>query len=153
MEIRNATTQDANEIREIFRNTIQKVNCKDYSPKQVKAWSNFADLINWNQFLIDQEFWVVEINNVIAGYISLDKNGYLDHLYVHHQYQGVGVASQLIKALESEAKKRGESKTWASVSITAQPFFKSKGYKEVRKEIREANGESFENAIMEKELF
>ncbi len=53
-------------------------------------------------------------------------NGLFDFLYVHHNYQRIGVAPILQEGVEKEARLQGNSKVFASVSITAQPFFLSK---------------------------
>ena len=93
-----------------------------------------------------------DVKGNVAGFSSLAEDGYFDLLYVHHNFQGKGIATLLEEALVLEAKNQGQTNVWASVSVTAQPFFKQKGYIETRKEIRKVEDQEFENAIMEKQL-
>lgn len=152
MNIRRATIKDANSIKEIFRTTVQKVNAKDYSKNQVEVWSNVADEFDWSTLYDTQKIWVVENEKEIMGFSTLKADGLLNLMYVHYNYQAVGVATLLENAVNEEAIIQKISKVWASVSITARPFFKSKGYKIVRYETKEKNGATFENAIMEKAI-
>ena len=54
-------------------------------------------------------------------------NGLFDFLYVHRNYQRIGVASILQEEVEKEAWLQGNSKVFVSLTMTAQPFFLSKG--------------------------
>lgn len=150
MKIRKATLNDANELKEIFRTTVQKVNCKDYPEKHIQVWSEVADEFDWSTIFDTQKVWVVERNNEIAGFSSLKPDGLLNLMYVHYNHQGMGVATLLEKTILSEAKAQKNKTIWASVSKTARPFFKARGYEITRMDIREKSGVTFENAIMEK---
>jgi putative acetyltransferase len=76
----------------------------------------------------------------------------LDFLFVHYAHQRIGVASILEYEIEKEARIQSNGKLFASVSITAQPFFLSKGYSIDRMESKDLEGETFVNAQMEKNL-
>ena len=153
MLIRPAALIDAESIRTLNINTIRFVNAKDYTVNQIKVWSSFDNLDNWKKLIFIQKFWVVEIGHEIVGFGSLTINGLFDFLYVHHNYQRIGVASLLQDEVEKEARLQGNSKVFASVSITAQPFFLSKGYSILKMERNEVKREVFVNALLEKFLF
>jgi len=152
MIIRRATVQDAEVIRTLNLTTIKIVNAKDYSDNQIAVWTSFDNIDKWRDAIVKQKFWVVLVKSEIAGFGSLDVSGLFDFLYVHHSFQRIGVASILSMTIESEARKQLNKKVFASVSITAQPFFLSKGYLISRMETKKVKGENFVNAIMEKEL-
>jgi len=153
MLIRRAALIDVESIKTLNLNTIQIVNAKDYTNNQIKVWSSFNDADEWKKIIVIQKFWVVEIETQIVGFGSLTTNGIFDFLYVHHGHQRTGVASLLQEKVEKEARLQGNSKVFASVSITAQPFFLSKGYSILKMERKEVKGEVFVNALMEKFLF
>jgi N-acetylglutamate synthase-like GNAT family acetyltransferase len=152
MKVRRATTDDAIAIRDLNVYTIQKVNSKDYSLNQIAVWSSFNKIEGWIGAIENQKFWVVIHEGCIVGFGSLAPSGLLDFLYVHHKYQRKGVASRLVLRIEREARLLSIKKVFVSVSITAQPFFLSKGYIIDRMESKEVKGEIFENAQMEKVL-
>lgn len=84
--------------------------------------------------------------DVIIGFGDIDDSGYLDRLYVHHDYQRRGVATLICTKLESMIDANLTIMTHAS--ITAKPFFENRGYKVVKEQIVERNGVSLKNFIM-----
>lgn len=85
--------------------------------------------------------------NAIVGFGDIDETGYLDRLYVHKDYQRQGIASALCERLESAV---GTQKITVHSSITALPFFESRGYKIIRKQQVEREGIFLTNFVMEK---
>lgn len=152
MIIRRATLEDAAVICALNIDTIRRVNVHDYSAEQIEVWSSFGKIESWKKLMMLQKFWVVEVEGEIAGFGSLDSTGLFDFLYVHYKYQRIGVASKLADTIENEAILQNNKKVYASVSITAQPFFLSRGYKVSSKISKEVRGVVFINAEMEKNL-
>ena len=152
MKVRIATVNDAEEIRDLNVETIQKVNSKDYTLNQITVWSSFNKIEGWKRAIKAQKFWVVIKENEIIGFGSLTTSGLLDFLFVHHAFQRIGVASVLEYEIEKEARKKSYKKLFASVSITAQPFFLNRGYVIDSVETKKVKGATFVNARMEKIL-
>ena len=124
-----AKLSNIEEITSLFRNTIQTVNTKDYSPKEIDAWSRGANNIdNWVKRIETHYFIIAKIANKLVGMASIDDGGYLDVIYVHHQYQGMGIAKSLLNRMIDRAKSLGHNKITSDVSITAKPFFMHKGF-------------------------
>ena len=95
----------------------------------------------------------------LAGFGDIDETGYLDRLYVHRDFQGMGVGTALCQALEQEAARAvRQAKPDASVcitthaSITARPFFEARGYRVQREQQVERKGVLLTNYIMEKRV-
>ena len=59
-----------------------------------------ADLEKWNQSLQEHYSIVAIDNKIIVGFGDIDKDGYLDRLFVHSNYQGKGVATAICNQLE-----------------------------------------------------
>ena len=64
----------------------------------------------------------------IIGYADIQSDGYIDHFYCHHEFQGQGVGSTLFAALEKEAKENSILEMYSNVGITARPFFEAMGF-------------------------
>lgn len=125
-----AKLSNIDEITSLFRNTIRTVNTKDYSPQEIEAWSQGADnTTNWITRIETHYFILARIDKMLVGMASIDSNGYLDVMYVHHQYQGVGIATVLLTKMINQARSIGHKKITSDVSITAKPFFLYKGFK------------------------
>ncbi|MEG0285217.1 MAG: GNAT family N-acetyltransferase [Vagococcus sp.] len=136
------------DVLSMMTNTIQQVNSKDYNQEQIATWSAI-DSNKFKDSILNFSFVAVDSNQKICGFINADEEGYIDHLFVHERYQNLGIASLLFKTVENKSKSLSFS-TYAS--ITAEPFFKSKGFKNVRKNIATLNGIEFINYFMEKSV-
>lgn len=74
----------------------------------------------WNQSFQEHYSIVAVENETIAGFGDIDLTGYLDHLFVHADYQRKGIAAAICDQLEQAVQ--GNITTHAS--ITAKPFLK-----------------------------
>ncbi|MBS1618623.1 MAG: GNAT family N-acetyltransferase [Bacteroidetes bacterium] len=151
--IQQASLADLDEIRQLFYDTVTMVNAKDYSPQQIAAWSSgYNNISKWEMRLTEQYCVTAHTDSKIAGMASLAPSGYLDLMYVHRAYQGQGIASMLLAALERQAAVWQLHEIWADVSITARPFFLGRGYHISTYNEKEIKGEKFQNAVMRRML-
>lgn len=153
MNIRMYKSEDCREIVELFYNTVHSVNSRDYSLEQLDVWApKEIDIALWDKSLSQHYSIVAEENGVIIGFGDLDAIGYLDRLYVHKDYQGIGVATTISNELENYAQENHISIVTTNASITAKPFFKKRGYEVVKEQFIERNGQFLKNFIMKKVL-
>lgn len=135
MNIRKASLQDIDQLRQLFFDTINIINSKDYNEDQIQAWSSGAKNINgWKTKLEKQYFVVAEIEGKITGFASLKDDSYLDFMYIHKDHQRKGIATQLFLELKKIAEKSGAKEMTADVSITARPFFEKQGFTVLKKQ-------------------
>ena len=121
---------DCKEVTELFYNTVHIVNAKDYTKEQLDAWATGqVDLGKWDRSLQEHYSIVVVDNKIIAGFGDIDKDGCLDRLFVHADYQGKGIATAICNQLEQAV----EGKVTTHASITAKPFFEKRGYEVIKK--------------------
>lgn len=134
-------------MAELFYNTVHTVNIKDYTEEQLNAWANGGmDLEKWHRSLQEHITFVAVENGMIVGFGDIDQNGYLDHLFVHSDYQRQGIGTAICNHLEQAVC--GNICTHAS--ITAKPFFEQRGYKTIKAQQVERQGVLLTNFIMEK---
>ena len=101
MIIREYQIADCKEITELFYNIVHTVNAKDYTKEQLEVWApKEVDLEKWNQTLQEHYSIVAIENEIIVGFGDIDKTGYLDHLFVHTDYQRKGIATVICNQLE-----------------------------------------------------
>lgn len=148
MIIRKYQSLDCKELTELFYHTVHIINAKDYSKEQLDVWApGQADLEQWNQ-LLQEHYSVVAIDDeMIVGFGDIDKTGFLDHLFVHADCQGKGIATTICNELEQTVE---VDRIITYASITAKSFFESKGYKAVKEQQVVRNGISLTNYLMEK---
>ena len=148
-----AKHSDLNDITFLFRLTIQKVASKDYSPQEITSWSDGAkNTDNWLKRIDTHYFLLVKIENTLVGMASLDLEGYLDVIYVHPEYQGQGIASDLLSKMEQKAIDLGHDLITSDVSITAKPFFIHKGYHVLNPQLVLCRGVVLRNYNVSKQL-
>lgn len=151
--IRKFKLSDLDQIIQLFYDTVHTINIQDYSQEQVDVWApKNIDINRWKKSLTDHISYVAEINNTIIGFGDITKEGYLDHLYTHKDFQGKGIGSGILKKLEEEAKKLGLMEITTQASITAKPFFEKHGYITVESQTKVFRGISFLNYKMIKKI-
>lgn len=148
MIIRKYKSTDCKYLAQLFYDTVHSINSKDYSKKQLDAWTTGnIDLKQWDESFKKNYTIVALENNIIVGFGDIDKTGYLDRLYVHKDYQGKKIATLILVELEKKVK---PCKIITYASITAKPFFESRGYEVVKENVVIRNNVYLSNYIMEK---
>ncbi|HNP23064.1 MAG TPA: GNAT family N-acetyltransferase [Panacibacter sp.] len=130
MQLRRAVIADMEQLKALYFNTILAVNSKDYSKIQVNVWASTADRTESLLRRIQEQNFYVAFNDeeLITGFASLENNGYLDMMYVHKDFQRMGIATLLICQIFETAKKLNLTILTTEASITARPFFEKHGF-------------------------
>lgn len=148
MIVRKYQSTDCKEIADLFYETVHYVNAKDYSKEQLNAWaSGNINLAEWNKSFLEHITVVAVENEMIVGFGDIDKDGYLDRLYVHKDYQNKGIATSICRWLETSVE---ADKIITHASITARSFFEHRGYQMIKEQQVERNNIILLNYIMEK---
>jgi putative acetyltransferase len=149
--IKQYSHKDALDLACIYYNTIHYVNSKDYSEKQIKAWAppSSREATSWKNKWEKTAPIVAQKGDKIVGFAELEENGHIDCFYVHHEYQGFGIGSLLMKNIFNKAHTLKLKRVFAEVSITAKPFFEAKGFKVVKEQNVDIRGIQLTNFIME----
>ena len=148
MWIREYKPADCEQLAELFYNTVHSINAKDYTEEQLNVWATGrVDLQEWNLSFLKHKTVVAIENDEIVGFGDIDASGYLDRLFVHKDYQRMGIASAICNELEGSAK--GKNIT-THASITAKPFFQQRGYRVVKEQKVIRQGIALTNYVMEK---
>lgn len=149
MEIRRYKKGEEAQIWNLFLNTVQHVNSNDYSIAQINAWASediTADV--WLGKIQAIAPYVAVYRDEIIGYADLQNSGYIEHFFCHHQHQRTGVGSALFSYIEAKARKLGIIEMSADVSITAKPFFESKGFVAIKQQLVSQKGQELINFKM-----
>lgn len=180
MILRKFCPSDFPEILDLFQNTIRSVNCRDYNADQIRVWSSRRSVLESQEERFSSLYTIVaeiqlqnglppvrencnpgisalgcmslEKGRQIVGYGNIDSSGYLDHLYVHKDFQGRGIASRILEQLESHARSAGCTEIEVHASITAKGFFEKYGYEVLKKQTVELDGIGLENFVMRKSI-
>ena len=153
--LREANLNDLSLLQPVFEKSVRQTCIRHYSKRQIDAWINKASPERWKELLeSDLHFIVAEDTekDMIAGFTSINKKGYLHSMFVAPDYQRQKVASLLLKAAESFAGRHHAEFVFTEASKTAKPFFEFMGYQTERKQTVSVNQVEMINFLMKKYL-
>ena len=140
---------DGSALLQLFRDTIRRVNCRDYSPQQIAAWaSDDIDQIGWIGRFADRFVVVAEEESQVVGFAELEPNGHIDRFYVSADHQGRGIGRRLFDAVLAHAAHSRLDKLVVEASITARPFFAAMGFETLAEQTVFCRGEKLINYRM-----
>lgn len=150
-KMRSLEERDIPEMQNLFRSTVLNINIRDYSKEEVKDWASCIDSIKLKNLLSQNRFiGAFDDNDRMIGFSSMNEEGYLHSLFVHKDWQGKGVATQLLHEVEHIAQQFRVTKITTEASLTARPFFEKKGYTVIKTQRQKANRLELTNFVMHK---
>lgn len=153
MRVRAFRTADAPALQAVFYSAIHTVAAKDYTLEQLDAWApHRPDWEAWTERMERLQPFVVEDGGRLVGYADLQTSGYIDHFYVSGTYARRGVGRLLMETIHARAAELQLGRLFSHVSLTAQPFFQSFGFRIVEAKAAVIGDVSLPNARMEKDL-
>jgi putative acetyltransferase len=150
--VRPYTPSDLTATVDIFLRAIREVSSKDYTQAQIDAWAKVEDFAAWGVRRSSRPTWIAQVDERPAGFADLTADGLLDMMFVHPEFQGMGIASRLLQTVETEAGKQGLSRIRTEASRTARPFFERRGFALVEAQQVKKRGQRMDNFLMEKLL-
>lgn len=151
MDIRNYKTTDIPEISRLYFNTVHRINSRDYTPEQIRAWvPTVHNNTFWSERFQKRQVLVAEDKNKIVGFAEYETSGHIDCFYVHHEHQRKRIGTALMQRIEDELGKLYVHRLYAEVSLTARTFFANKGFQIVEERNSEYRDIIFKLILMEK---
>ena len=152
--IRQAVPADFPALRALFRDTVLRVNCRDYTREEVEDWAACAERVTPEaEPMRDQQVLVAETAaGLMEGFASVSAAGHLHMLFVHNAFQRRGVGTALYARAEALARQGGARVMTAEVSRTAKPFFERQGFRVDREQTRQARRLWLVNYAMSKRI-
>lgn len=155
----------AGQISVIFHLAVHAIAGRHYSQAQRKAWSNQPRSPKyWDNRLRKTQAWVMLDFNppmplaapLCCGFINIEtrffQRGYIDSLYVHPAYQGLGFARQLFSVANDWALLSDIPELTVDASYYSRPLFESEGFELVHKSYQPKSGQMLPGFLMRKSL-
>lgn len=153
MDIKKYTSEYFEEVLSLMKNTIRTVNSNDYNSDQITAWITKIDPIKLKRSLRANTTLIALINNKLVGFVDMDSSGYLDHLYVHKDYQKQNIGENLVLSIEKELHKNNNLTKFSTyASITSLNFFLKLNYKVIKENTVSINSVNLTNYLLEKSI-
>lgn len=154
IRIRKVKEENLSSLHEVFEKSVRNICCKDYSPEQINAWVNKANIQRWQElFHSDLHFFLAEETKTFqtVGFTSVNTQGYLHSMFIHPQFQKRGIATRLLQTAEEFAKEHHATCLFAEVSLTARPFFEKLEFIVKEQQTVTVSGIEMTNFIMRRE--
>ena len=150
VRLRNFQPSDGVPLLELFRDTVHRVNCRDYTPSQLAAWAPIDYPSDpWCARFEGRVAFVAEIDAVLVGFVDMTPSGHLDRLFVSADYQRKGIGRHLVEAIIESANALHLKTITTEASITAKPFFLSQGFVVVTEQTVACRTENLTNFKMQ----
>jgi putative acetyltransferase len=134
----------------LFRDTIRRVDARDYSPPQIAAWaSDDLSAAAWIDRFQGRFVVVAEVAGRLAGFAELERDGHLDRVYVSADHVGQGIGRRMLAALVAEARRLEIERLFVEASITARGFFEAQGFSVIVPQVVTCRGVEMVNYQME----
>jgi putative acetyltransferase len=151
VRVQPAGPGDAAEVSRLYFETVHRINARDYTARAIHAWApRIRPAAWWHRRWRRCTVFVAVAEGFIVGFAELCPPGHIDCFYVHHQWQGRGVGSALMTRLLTESRRRRRYRLNADVSVSAQPFFRSMGFRPKVARKRFYRGARFAQTVMER---
>jgi putative acetyltransferase len=133
--IRRAVEADAPALLQLSLDAIHVTAAGHYSTQQLAAWAALRSEGGHLQMIRSTLVLVAHLREVLAGFASLDvARAEVDQLFVAPASGGHGVATALLKEIESSAIQAGLTVITAHASRRAVGVFEKCGYHRIRTE-------------------
>ncbi len=149
MTLRPYHPDDAPALPALFRDSVRRVNARDYSPEQIAVWaSDDIDLGRWAGRFDGRFAVVAEESGRPVGFAELEPDGHIDRVYVSADYQRRGAGRELLGAILAEARRVGIARLFVEAGITARPFFEAQGFSILERQVASCRGTELVNYLM-----
>lgn len=150
IRLRAYRESDAETLANLFYETVHSACAKDYTQQQLFAWApKKGGKAALRGKLSQGETLIAEENGETVGFACII-GGYFDMLYVRNDKLGLGVATRLLQALETDALAKGITHFTVYASVTAKGFFEKSGYRVIRENTVVRKGVTLNNYYMDK---
>ncbi len=153
MLVRPYKPSDATALAQIFYESVHGLGPSDYSSAQIAAWApTIPNASNIHDRASRSLVTLVTVSNddVPNGYVVMEADGHIDHLY---RLPGApGAAAALYKALEEVARAHNLTILYTEASEAARRFFSIRGFSTIERRDFELRGTSIHNYAMQKRL-
>lgn len=134
VKIRPFEPRDAAAVSALIRHTMAISNSADYPLERLQPLMDYFSPEKVLQLTYERICLVAEIEERVVGTVALE-GAELCTFFIHPDFQGQGIGSQLLAEIERRAIEAGISAIHTDASLTGAPFYERRGYRRTGKEI------------------
>ncbi len=151
MNIRMMYPMEGKKLAQLLYLSVHTLCAADYTAEELDAWApKKFDMRKFHSSLLRSVNWVAVEKDKIIGFINIERDGYINRLFIHPDYARRGVGSSLMDTAVAWAKRKGLKRVFLASSKTGYGFYVKRGFRVTGTERVERRGAVFENRLMEK---
>lgn len=128
--IRPLTIADGTAAAQVFFDAVHAGTADVYTKKQRNAWAGCTpNPDGWRNHFLGVQGYVAEVGDHMAGFMTIDQNGYIDLAFVRPDVMGRGVGRSLYQTVEAHARSQKMPQLTTEASLKAKPFFERMGWR------------------------
>lgn len=140
--ISRATFQDLPLMQHLFYQTVITYGTKLFTKSEIKIYSQLAvNKTYWQEKFKNDFIYNAKLNGEVVGSFSMDTKGNIEYIFVHMNYHGQGIASDLYTKIEEVARDSSIKTLTTQVNEVTRPFFESKGFEITKNSVKVVGGE------------
>ena len=153
IQISDLTPAEIDQLGVIMFDAVRKGATEFYSSKQRKAWvPKIPSGASWAARLASQKTVVARKAERPIGFMTLDKNGYIEFAFVASEHQRQGIGGYLYTRIEALAHKSNLACLHSQASYLGRRLFEQQGWEVIHAQQIERDGTTLTNFLMEKHL-
>lgn len=131
-QIRLGTPDDIYRIAAVYADSVRELCKNDYEPEIIAHWEISTPAESRLKAIENGSLWVAEVDGNIGGYL-VSVPGELVALFVSSSHAGLGLGRALGELGIKVAKENQSGEVKLESTITAAPFYKKLGFKEIER--------------------
>ena len=153
-KIRGMRVSEFNQVAKLVYDSVHTLCTNEYTKEELDAWVPPNMHMPTFRNSLFRCYAIVAINNKkeIIGFMSTERDGYINRLYTRPDWVKKGVATALLEHTEKWAKKHKIRAFVLEASKTAEAFYRKNGFEKVGEIKSIKNNLEFVSAKMKKEL-
>ncbi|MCY1125971.1 GNAT family N-acetyltransferase [Frigidibacter sp. RF13] len=145
LTIRPYRPEDRAAAAHIFYRAVREGAADHYDADQRAAWAPSPEPDYASPSKLERQWcWIAERDGAPVGFMSLERDGYLDMAFVLPEEMGRGTARALYAALIERARAEGLRRLWVTGSHLARRFFLARDWRVVWMENLHADGQVYQ---------
>lgn len=151
--IRTMKLSEFNIVAKLVYNSVHTLCVNEYTPEQLDAWVPKNLYMPAFRHSLFRCYAIVAVHDKeIIGFMSTERDGYVNRLYTHPDWVKKGVATALLRKTEEWARAHKIKRLLLESSKSAEGFYTKNGFKKIGEIKSLKNDIEFISAKMRKEL-
>lgn len=153
-KIRSMKMSEFNQVAKLVYESVHTLCTNEYTPEELDAWvpPDMHMPTFRNSLYRCYAIVAVDDRKEIIGFMSTERDGYVNRLYTRPDWVNKGVATSLLRNTEEWARKKKIKHLTLESSKSAERFYEKQGFVKTGKVESIKNNLKFVSAKMKKEL-